>query len=116
MAKLRVRVVSPAKTVWEGDAASLTAPAWDGSIGILPSHAPLITLLGHGRLTVDIPDGGSESSYVAGGVLKVEDDTVTVLTEYAGEGPPDELPEDAVLHPEEIEVWTEHADPGDPLV
>lgn len=116
MATLRVRVVSPDDTVWEGDAASVTAPAWDGKIGILPSHAPLIALLGHGDLTVDVPGGGSETYYVAGGVLKVEDDVVTVLTEYAGTGPPDELPPEAVIHPEEVEVWTEHAGAGNPLV
>ena len=116
MATLRVRVVSPEKVVWEGDAASLTAPAWDGHVGVLPGHAPMISLLGHGELVVDVPKGGSESFYVAGGVLKVEDDGVTALTEYAGDGPPDELPEEAVIHAEDVVAWTAHADPGDPLV
>jgi F-type H+-transporting ATPase subunit epsilon len=116
MATLHVRVVSPEKVVWEGDAASLTAPAWDGKVGILPGHAPMITLLGHGELAVDVPGGGSEESYVAGGVLKVDHDQVTVLTEYAGEAPPEELPPEAVIHPEEVGVWTRYASSGDPLV
>lgn len=115
MATLRVRVVSPDKTVWEGDAASLTAPAWDGKVGLLPGHAPMIALLGHGELAVDMPGGGSESWYVAGGVLKVEDDGVTVLTEYAGSAPPEELPPEAVIHPEEVDVWTAHSSAADPL-
>lgn len=99
---LSVRVVSPAQEVFNGDAASLVAPAWDGMVGILPDHAPLIALLGHGKLSVDLPGGGSQSFYVAGGVMKVEGNEVTVLTEYAGEGPPDVLPPEAILSPEDL--------------
>ena len=38
---LSVRVVSPDRIVFEGKAASLVAPAWDGKVGILPRHAPV---------------------------------------------------------------------------
>jgi F-type H+-transporting ATPase subunit epsilon len=99
---LSVRVVSPAKEVFNGEAASLVAPAWDGMVGILPGHAPMIALLGHGELAVDVPGGGSQSFYVAGGVMKVEVDEVTVLTEYAGDGPPEVLPPEATLSPEDL--------------
>jgi F0F1-type ATP synthase epsilon subunit len=51
---------------------------------------------------VDKPGGGSLTVYVAGGVLKVEDDVVTVLTEYAGEAPPAELPPEAVFHQQDV--------------
>lgn len=111
---IRVRVVSPAVTVFEGEAASLVAPAWDGQIGILPGHAPLIALLGAGALTVDLPGGGSRHFFVAGGVLKVEGGRVTVLTEYAGEEEPERLPEEAIFRPEDLEEWT--TTPGNPLV
>lgn len=110
-APLKVRVVSPATTVFEGDAASVVAPAWDGDVGILPSHAPLMTLLGVGELSVDLPGGGSEVFQVAGGVMKVEADQVTVLTEYAGTEPPEEIPAEAVIHPDDVV-----ASPGNPLV
>ena len=85
---LSVRVVSPAEIVFEGEAASLVAPAWDGQVGVLPGHAPLLTLLGSGELAVDLPGGGSERFHVAGGVMKVEAGVVTVLAEYAGTEPP----------------------------
>ncbi|MFC1660519.1 F0F1 ATP synthase subunit epsilon, partial [Gemmatimonadota bacterium] len=62
---LSVRVVSPAKEVFNGQASSLVAPAWDGMVGILPDHAPLITLLGHGELAVDVP-GGGERAFLRG--------------------------------------------------
>lgn len=101
---LRVRVVSPAKVVFEGDAAALVAPGWDGMVGILPGHAPFLSLIGVGALTVDLPGGGSEAFHVAGGVLKVLENKVTVLTEYAGSEPPTEIPPEAILHPEDVFV------------
>ncbi len=87
MASLTVRVASPQATVFDGEAAAIVAPSWDGQVGVLPGHAPMLALLGAGVLTVDRPGGGSEAFHVAGGVLKVERDTVTVLTEYAGDEP-----------------------------
>lgn len=101
-APLHVRVVSPHKIVFEGDASALVAPAWDGMVGILPGHAPFLSLIGVGELSVDLPGGGSQSFQVAGGVLKVLADRVTVLTEYAGSEPPAEIPADAIVHPEDV--------------
>jgi F-type H+-transporting ATPase subunit epsilon len=99
---LAVRLVSPAKEVFRGEAASVVAPAWDGQVGILPRHAAFITLLGHGEMALDLPGGGSETYYVAGGVLKVEGNELTALVEYAGEGPPEVLPPEADFHPEDL--------------
>lgn len=100
---LKVRVVSPDKVVFEGDAAAVVAPAWDGQVGILPNHAPMLTLVGSGVLAVDRSGGGSDSFHVAGGVLKVERNQVTVLTEYAGSQPPAQVPPDAIVYPEDAE-------------
>lgn len=99
---LAVRLVSPAKEVFRGEAASVVAPAWDGMVGILPGHAAFITLLGHGELAIDLPGGGSQKYYVAGGVLKVEGNELTALVEYAGEGAPEELPPEADFHPDDL--------------
>lgn len=103
MASLSVRVVSPEKIVFEGEASALVAPAWDGQVGVLPGHAPMLALLGAGELNVDRPGGGSDSFHVAGGVLKVERDNVTLLTEYAGDEPPSEVPASAVVYAEDVE-------------
>ena len=99
---IRVRVVSPEKVVYEGDASTLVVPAWDGQVGILPGHAPMLTLLGAGELSVDVPGGGTQRYHVAGGILKVEAAEATVLTEYAGTGPAASLPPDAVVQPEDV--------------
>lgn len=99
---LHVRVVSPEKLVYEGDASALVAPAWDGVVGILPNHAPLLALLGHGRLTVEATGSGGREYYVAGGVLKVENNHVTVLTEYAGAEAPAVIPPEAIIHLDDV--------------
>ena len=100
MASLAVRVVSPAEVVYEGEASSIVAPTWDGQVGVLPGHAPMMALLGHGMLSVDQPGGGSEEWYVAGGVLKVEKNQATILVESASS----ERPSDAgpAVTPEDL--------------
>jgi len=100
---LKVRVVSPDKIVFEGEASAVVAPAWDGQVGILPKHAPMLALVGAGKLNVERPGGGSDMFHVAGGVLKVERDVVTVLTEYAGSEPPKVVPPEAIVFAEDAE-------------
>jgi len=78
---LHVQVVSPDRIWFEGDAASVIAPAFDGQVGILPRHAPMVALLGTGVLQVD-----GRRFTVAGGFLQVADNRVRVVTERAGEG------------------------------
>ena len=57
---LKVSVISPEATLFEGDAPSVTAPAFDGEVGILPSHAPMVTTLGAGVLRI-----GADEVHVA---------------------------------------------------
>ncbi|MSR36874.1 MAG: ATP synthase F1 subunit epsilon [Gemmatimonadetes bacterium] len=101
MATLRVRVVSPEKIVYAGEAGGLVAPAWDGMVGILPGHAPMIVLLGMGKLTIERVGGGAEEYHVAGGVLKVEKNEVVILTEYAGREAPVDFPREKLFLPED---------------
>ena len=81
-AGLRVSVITPEATIFEGDAEQVVAPAWNGSLGVRHGHAPLMALLGTGTLRIDA--GGSSKSYaVSGGFLQAVDNTVTVLSESA---------------------------------
>ena len=81
-AALRVVVISPEAKVFEGEADMVVAPAWDGEIGIMRGHAPLMALLGAGDLRVQRA-GATEHFVVQGGFLQVIDDVVTVLSERA---------------------------------
>jgi len=77
---MRVLVISPERAVFDGEAESVVAPAYDGEVGILPRHAPFMTLLGSGTLA--IRHGGATSRYrVQGGFLQVVSNTVRVVAE-----------------------------------
>jgi F-type H+-transporting ATPase subunit epsilon len=79
---LHVVVISPEQTIFDGEAESVVAPAWDGELGILRGHAPLMALLGEGSLRVR-SGGRTEHFHVEGGFLQVVDNVVTVLSERA---------------------------------
>lgn len=79
---LKVSVISPEQVLYEGDAESVIAPAFDGEVGILGGHAPMMTLLGRGVLRLR-GAGGAREFRVAGGFLQVADDHVRVVTEQA---------------------------------
>ena len=79
---LKVSVISPEKTIYEGEADQVVAPAWDGQLGVLKGHAPMLVLLGEGELRITRA-GGDERFHIRGGFLQVADDVVTVLSEHA---------------------------------
>ena len=77
---LTVSVISPEAVVFEGTTDSVVAPAFDGQVGILTGHAPMVTLLGKGELRLGV---GGQRFHVEGGFLQVVDDVVRVVTEHA---------------------------------
>jgi len=79
---LTVSVVSPERTLFEGEAESLVAPAFDGEVGIMSMHAPMLTLLGSGELRLTAA-AGERRFAVFGGFLEVADDRVRIVTERA---------------------------------
>lgn len=81
--RLSVAVISPERTLFEGDADMVIAPAWDGELGVLRGHAPMLVLLGDGELRVTGAGAGDRRFHVNGGFLQVADDVVTVLSEQA---------------------------------
>ena len=83
---LKVSVISPERTLFEGDASAVVAPAYDGEVGILTDHAPMMTLLGRGTLRLDGDGGAGKRFEVDGGFLQVVDNHVRVVTERAREG------------------------------
>lgn len=79
--KMRVTVISPEAAVYDGEADAVVAPAFDGEIGILANHAPLMTVLGEGTLVIRA-GGSSKRFHVNGGFLQVVQNTVRVLAEH----------------------------------
>jgi F-type H+-transporting ATPase subunit epsilon len=77
-----LRVVSVERSLFEGDVDFVVANGADGELGILPHHAPLMTILKPGPLKIR---QGSEEQvlFVGGGFLEVLPDRVTVLADVA---------------------------------
>jgi F-type H+-transporting ATPase subunit epsilon len=79
---LNVSVISPEAVLYEGTTDAVVAPAFDGEVGILTGHAPMMTLLGSGELRVG--EGTTARRFkIGGGFLQVADNTVRVVTEHA---------------------------------
>lgn len=83
---LAVQVLTPEGIVFQGEARSLVAPAWDGRVGVLPGHAPFLTLLGEGSLALRPTEEEDSLEFeVFGGVMKVEADGVAILADRASD-------------------------------
>jgi F-type H+-transporting ATPase subunit epsilon len=82
-ARLTLTLVTPERAVVVGALCDeVTLPGWDGEIGILPAHTPLITLLGIGLVT--FRDGSKRTSVaVRGGFAEIAGDAVRVLADEA---------------------------------
>ena len=79
---MHVSVISAERAVFQGEADAVVAPAYDGLVGILPRHAPFMTLLGKGIVTVR-RSGESTRLRVEGGFLQVAGDRVHVVARSA---------------------------------
>jgi F-type H+-transporting ATPase subunit epsilon len=80
--RLSVALITPDATVYQGEADMVVLPAWDGELGILRGHAPMMALLGEGTMRVT-RDGEEERFFVSGGFMQVADDRVSVLSDTA---------------------------------
>jgi F-type H+-transporting ATPase subunit epsilon len=82
---LHLQIVTPEKKAFEGDVDEVIVPGSEGELGILPHHAPLISLLGQGVLR--LKQGAAEQEFaIFGGFLQVRPDRVVVLAETADMG------------------------------
>ncbi|QFG24263.1 F0F1 ATP synthase subunit epsilon [Actinomadura sp. WMMB 499] len=85
MANLKVGLVSPEREIWSGDAKMVVAQTIEGSLGILPGHAPVLGVLLDGSVVkVEPADGGEPIiAMVGSGFFSVAADEVSVLAEQA---------------------------------
>ena len=87
MATMRLEIATAERVVYSEDVNILVAPGIDGELGILPRHAPLLTVLKPGEIRV-VKDGEETYIAVGGGFLEVMGNKVTILAdtaEHAGE-------------------------------
>jgi F-type H+-transporting ATPase subunit epsilon len=79
---IRCEIVSQDRLVFEGEADMVIVPGAAGEMGILPNHAPLLSALKYGLLKVRT-HGDEEIFTVAGGIVEVLPDRITVLADVA---------------------------------
>ena len=77
---IHCQIVTQDKLLFEGPADIIVAPGAEGEMGILPNHAPLLTTLDFGVLSVRY-EGEEQIFTIAGGFLEVRPDVVTVLAD-----------------------------------
>src|ERR1700750_1865146 len=85
-ATIHVDVVSAEESIFSGEARFVALPGEAGELGIYPRHTPLITRVKPGSVRIEKADGGEEFVFVAGGILEVQPNRVTVLSDTAIRG------------------------------
>lgn len=83
MAGLHFELVSPARLLFSGDVASVTIPGTEGEMGIYPGHAPVLSTLKPGVVTVYKDGGSTDRIFVRGGMVEVNPQGLTLLAEVA---------------------------------
>jgi F-type H+-transporting ATPase subunit epsilon len=86
MNTILVNVVSAEESIFSGEARFVALPGESGELGIFPRHTPLITRIKPGSVRIEMADGSEEFIFVAGGILEVQPDRVTVLSDTAIRG------------------------------
>ena len=86
MSTIHVDVVSVEESIFSGEATFVALPGEAGELGIYPRHTPLITRIRPGSGRIQTADGGEEFVFVAGGILEVQPDCVTVMSDTAVRG------------------------------
>ena len=81
-----VDVVSAESQIFSGEATFVALPGEAGELGIYPKHTPLITRIRPGAVRIQVAGGGEEFVFVAGGILEVQPNGVTVLADTAIRG------------------------------
>lgn len=81
---LQVQLVAADRQVWEGEATAVTARTAEGSLGILPGHAPLLGVLVEGEVSITSAEG-RRAVTIDSGFLSVHDDVVTLVAEHVDE-------------------------------
>jgi F-type H+-transporting ATPase subunit epsilon len=79
---IRCEIVSQDRMVYQGDADIVVLPGMEGEMGVLPEHAPLLSTLKYGILKVRYR-GVEQVFTIAGGIVEVQPDQITVLADAA---------------------------------
>lgn len=80
---MQVNIVAANHPVWKGPARSVTIPASEGGMGILPDHEPVLTVIKQGTVTVVEAAGTRHAFYVTDGFISFDSNKLTIAVERA---------------------------------
>ena len=80
---LQVELVSADRLVWSGEAKMVIARTTEGDMGVLPGHAPVLSVIIEGVVDIQTPEGETWVAAVDAGFLSVSNDRVSILSERA---------------------------------
>jgi len=80
---IRCDIVSAENEIFHGDVQMVVVTGEMGELGIAPRHAPLITRLKPGYVRVTLANGEQQEFYISGGILEVQPQVVSVLSDTA---------------------------------
>ena len=80
---MQVELVAADRLVWSGEAKMVIARTTEGDVGILPNHAPMLSLMVHGIIDVRTSDDETWIAAVDTGFLSVANNRISVLSEHA---------------------------------
>lgn len=78
---MKVEILSPEKSIFQGEASMVSLPGIDGSLGIMNNHAPLITTLREGMVKLTMENGQNQEIKVNGGTVEVLNNKIIILAE-----------------------------------
>jgi F-type H+-transporting ATPase subunit epsilon len=80
---MQVELVAADRLVWSGEATSVLARTTEGDVGVLPNHAPMLSLMVDGIVDVTTADGETWIAAVDAGFLSVAGNRISILAEHA---------------------------------
>lgn len=83
MSTINIDIVSASEMLYSGKANRVFAPAMMGEIGVLPNHTPFLSTLRSGEVRIETEDGETISIFVSGGIVEVQPDAITILSDSA---------------------------------
>ena len=76
-----VEIITPAAKLFEGEVNSITLPGTNGGFEILNNHAPIISTLTAGKISIASDNGQKESFEIQGGVIEMQNNKIIVLAD-----------------------------------
>ena len=83
MKLMKLEIVTPKGTIYDGEAKQVTLPGSEGEFGVLPEHATLVSLLSTGVVSIEMPDSTKTDVAINSGYVKVSESKVTCIVDSA---------------------------------